>query len=177
MSARIHFTLDLLELIFHSSGQFSFAKKSLRFVFPSIMSSLDFESQAFIKLPVLRGHWNISAEELISFAPNSVQEGRFLSYLFRQNISRARKNYLFSFTSLEQTFFFFFHLFRQNISRARKNYLFGFTSLEQTFFFFPILSLYMWSDIRNHVSFTGACFNIPWTVIQFKQKRAVRKTH
>ena len=148
MSARIHFTLDLLELIFHSSEQFSFAKKSLRFVFPSIMSSLDFESQAFIKLPVLRGHWNISAEELISFAPNSVQKGRFLSYLFRQNISRARKNYLI-----------------------------GFTSLEQTFFFFSILSLYMWSDILNHVSFTGACFNIPWTLIQFKQKRAVRKTH
>lgn len=91
MSARLHFTLDLLELKFYSSGQFSFAKKRLRFVFPSIMSSLDFESQAFIKLPVLRGHKNISAEELISFAPNSVQEDRFFSYLFRQNVSRARK--------------------------------------------------------------------------------------
>ena len=37
MSARLHFTLDLLELKFYSSGKFSFAKKRLRFVFPSIM--------------------------------------------------------------------------------------------------------------------------------------------
>lgn len=108
ISAGIHFTLEFIELaLTFQDVYFSFAKKRLRLGFPLIMSSLAIELQVFIKLPLLRGHKNMSAlipmYNWFYFLPAVFRRVGSRLISLDKNILRVQKDYMLGFPNLEET--------------------------------------------------------------------------